>query len=347
LRLSSAALAQGPVEVHIETTLPAWSTNKAVLVLDRNPDTYFQTRREPDEKDFFTVYFSHPVDITSIVVETGDDFGAGQLATGVLEVSPDMSHFKSSADFTSGVATATLSRQRVKALRIRPTQAQTNLLVIREVVILPTLVIRKITQEMCVTVDTSMAPDMAEWGMQARDLCKTWYPSLLKLLPSKGFQPPLTTRIKFVEKINGGVGVTVDTDIQISAAHVRTRPDAFGVVIHELAHVAQGYAAALAENGGPRPPTWLMEGIADYIRFYHYEANGPPHRIDPKTASYTDSYQTTAMFFFWIEQTHARDFVKKLNADIRLGKYNEGLFKHYTGQNLDQLWQQFADGLPR
>jgi hypothetical protein len=265
----------------------------------------------------------------------------------VLEVSPDMRHFKGAAEFSSGVATAALTRLPVKALRIRPTHRQEDWLVIREIAIAPALTIRKITQEMCVTVDTSLAPDLTEWGLQAQELCKTWYPQILKLLPGKGFQPPLTTRITLVEKINGGVGSTVDADIQILAGHVRTRPDAYGVVIHELAHVVQGYAAALAENGGPRPPTWLMEGIADYIRFYHYEANGPPHRIDPKTASYTDSYQTTAMFFFWIEQSHARDFVRKLNADIRLGKYNESLFKHYTGKDLDQLWQEFADGLPR
>jgi hypothetical protein len=57
-----------------------------------------------------------------------------------------------------------------------------------------------------------------------------------------------------------------------------------------LAHVVQQYKT----RGNP---SWLVEGIADYMRWFHFEP--PTHRPklrNPVTAKYTDSYQTTAGF---------------------------------------------------
>jgi hypothetical protein len=344
---SLGARGQATVEARIETTLPTWSTNRPGLALDGKRDTYFQSRRPPDTADQFTVIFSHPIYARRIEVETGDDAGADALGAGTLEVAPDLSHFKKAAEFLSGFATAAVAPQPVKALRIHPGKNQKDWLVIREIVFDPPLRILKATQGLCVTVDTSQTPDLAEWGRQARELCMAWQPQIAKLLPSKGFEPPLSIRLVLVERLTGGVGVTVDTDIRLLAPHFRDQPADTGVVIHELAHVVQAYAASVAENQGPLPPVWLTEGIADYIRYYRYEGRAPPNRIDPLTGSYTDSYQTTAVFLNWIEQARARDFVKKVNADIRLGKYRESLFKQYAGKTLDQLWAEFAISLAR
>jgi len=68
--------------------------------------------------------------------------------------------------------------------------------------------------------------------------------------------------------------------------------------------------------------------------------------IDPQSASYRDSYQTTAIFLSWIEVAHTRDFVKKMNAFIRQGQYDDALFKKLSGRSLDALWEEFRAVLP-
>ncbi len=334
------------VDVRIETTLPTWSTNRAAFALDGDPNTYFQSRREPDEFDRFTVYFSPPVLLKGFEVRTGDDAGVCRLAAGMVETSPDGRRFKQAGGFVEGMAAAEFPAQQVKALRIRPTARQEDWLVIREITLKPPVSLSRVTQPVSITVDSAQAPDLTDWGRQARDLCAAWYPRLLKLLPSKGFEPPLAVRIFVVDRINGASGVTVDSDIRLSAERIRTRPGDFGVVIHEMTHVMQGYAATLALHPGPRPPVWLQEGIAEYIRLYHFESNPPPHWIDPQSASYRDSYQTSAIFLSWIEQAHTRDFVRKINAAIREGQYDDALFKKFTGKTLDALWEEFRAILP-
>ena len=343
---AAAPARAGGVDARVETTFPTWTTNRPALAFDGNPDTYFQSRRRPDENDQFTVYFSPALKPRGIDVLTGDTPDEGQLVAGVLEISADGRHFKKAAVFVSGLASAVVGGQQVKALRIRPIAPQENGLVIREIKLTPPVLISRVTQAVAFTMNCAQAPDLEEWGDQARILCQQWYPKILKLLPSPGYEPPLAVRMTMVDRIVGAAAVTMDADIRYSAEYVRNHPGDYGVVIHELTHVVQGYPAALAENRGRRPPVWLVEGIAEYIRLYHYESNPPPHWIDPQSASYRDSYQTTAIFLSWIEVAHTRDFVKKMNAFIRQGQYDDALFKKLSGRSLDALWEEFRAVLP-
>ena len=48
--------------------------------------------------------------------------------------------------------------------------------------------------------------------------------------------------------------------------------EAIGSVVHELVHVVQEYGRARRENPeATRSPGWLVEGLADYIRWFLYE----------------------------------------------------------------------------
>jgi hypothetical protein len=42
-------------------------------------------------------------------------------------------------------------------------------------------------------------------------------------------------------------------------------PDEFAMLIHELTHVIQQYPHSPIKRG------WVTEGIADYVRFFHYQ----------------------------------------------------------------------------
>ena len=71
-----------------------------------------------------------------------------------------------------------------------------------------------------------------------------------------------------------GVAATRGTQVQCSADWFRRnlRGEAKGAVVHELVHVVQQYGRARTTNpDAVRPPGWLTEGIADYIRWYLYE----------------------------------------------------------------------------
>ncbi len=104
---------------------------------------------------------------------------------------------------------------------------------------------------------------------------------------------------------------------------------------HELCHVIQSYPNYKAG--------WLVEGIADYVRFFQFEPETKIAPPDPKKSKYTDSYRTTAAFLDYVQRTKCPDLVPKLNAALRQGKYEDSLFKELTGEDLDTLWNAYLD----
>jgi len=185
--------------------------------------------------------------------------------------------------------------------------------------------------------DTSAAPDLEPWARRAEETCQDWFPKIVGLLPSEGFAPPASVRVVFAKNLGKGIGFAEGTQITLSAPYVRAHPEDVSLVIHELTHVVQAY-----KGGLHKPPTWLVEGIADYVRYFEYPGRAPSRRINPRAASYRDSYQTTASFLNWIQRQHDPLFVQKINASIRQGNYKEALFHQFTGETLDALWAEFA-----
>jgi hypothetical protein len=91
--------------------------------------------------------------------------------------------------------------------------------------------------------------------------------------------------VKVVFKKNmDGVAYTSNKTITIAADWVKKHPDDYGMVVHELTHVVQSYKRPGRGTG------WLVEGIADYIRFFQYEPGkiGP---INARRARYDGSYR--------------------------------------------------------
>ncbi len=186
-------------------------------------------------------------------------------------------------------------------------------------------------------MDTSEVPELADWGKQARELVEKWHPRIAELLPSPGFTAPTTVKLVFRKNMKG-VAYTSGTTIVIAADWVKQHPDDLGMVVHELTHVVQAY-----KRGGPG---WLVEGIADNIRFFHYEPKTTIN-INPRRASYRDSYRTSARFLDWIEKNHDKDIVRTLNEALRKGEYKDDLFKTRTSKTLDELWALFIASLER
>jgi hypothetical protein len=141
-----------------------------------------------------------------------------------------------------------------------------------------------------------------------------------------------------------GVAATGGTRIACAGQWFRRNleGEAVGAVVHELVHVVQQYGRA---RGGRPNPGWLVEGVADYIRWFLFEPSNLRPRPDPARAKYTDSYRTTAAFLAHVVATHDADAVKKLNAAMREGRYTPELWKTVSGKTVDALWEEYVQTL--
>lgn len=183
-----------------------------------------------------------------------------------------------------------------------------------------------------VTIDFSEAPELSEWAANAGKLVEKWNPLISEILKSDGFTPPPEVKLIF-KKDMPGVAATSGATISIAANWIKQHPDDYGMVVHELTHVVQSYPR---NNAG-----WLVEGIADYIRFFRYEPDTKLGPLDVRKANYRNGYRTAARFLAWLEKTHDPHIIRRLNSALRLSAYRETLFNDYTGKSLDELWARF------
>jgi hypothetical protein len=106
------------------------------------------------------------------------------------------------------------------------------------------------------------------------------------------------------------------------------------MVVHELTHVVQQYH-------GEGQPGWLVEGIADYVRWWRYEPDSPRPRFGPK-ATYHDSYQTTAAFLAWVSYHYNEALVPSLDRAMRANQDPVPVFQQLTGKSPDDLWREMV-----
>lgn len=198
-----------------------------------------------------------------------------------------------------------------------------------------------------ITVDTSETPDLTEWvHNELMPVVLQWYPKIVAMLPSEGFVAPQRLTIVFSRDMQG-VAATGGTRVSCAANWFRRnlQGEAKGAVVHELVHVVQQYGRVRGP-GGTRPPGWLVEGIADYVRWFLYESETHGADISRRAAtrvSYDDSYRVSANFLNWVVEQHGPEIVRHVNAAAREGRYREELWKEHTGRTLPDLraaWQE-------
>ena len=202
-----------------------------------------------------------------------------------------------------------------------------------------------------ITFDVTETPELKEWvNAKLKPACVTWYPKIVAMLPSEGYEPPKKMTVVFLR--NGrGVAATGGTRITCAYNWFKDNLDgeAAGAVVHELVHVVQQYGRARrAEGGGERPnrnPGWLVEGVADWIRWFNYEPENLRPHPNPEKAKHTDSYRTTAHFLDYVVRKYDKDVIPKLNAAMRTGKYDEGMWNDLTGKTLEELGKEWKESL--
>jgi hypothetical protein len=318
----------------VESTLKTDGDHIRQFVLDGDSQTYFASDGNPTASDSLTVVLDKPVSVKSIDVVTGRPNGDDKLEAGKLEVSPDGKAFEEiSSKSSDGAINADVGGRQVKAIRIGPKEDLKHPLVIREITIDSTPAVATFRYPVEVVVDVSDAPDMKEWADKCARICERAYPMINQELASDGFKPAHLIRMSFKNDYQG-VAATGGTRITGSVKYFKDHPQDFGAMVHETAHVVQAYRGA---RGGNRNPGWLVEGIADYVRFYKYEPGKIGPLRNPDRLRYNQAYRTTARFLNYVTEKYDKELVKKLNAAMRQGKYSDDLFKDYTGKTVTEL----------
>ena len=188
-----------------------------------------------------------------------------------------------------------------------------------------------------ITLDYRSAPEMEGWMKAMQALCNEWYPKLIDELDSPGFKPYKRVSIAVKSDPNGVAG-TGGSHIGLSKEYFSKNGTDAGAVIHELVHVVQAY---------PKYVPWITEGIADYIRLYKFEPNAPRPKANPDRINLKRGYKGTAAFLAWVVDEVNPETVKKLNAALREGTYEDSLFKEITGKTLDELVAEYVKSLKK
>jgi hypothetical protein len=319
------------------STMPSTAAHRPDMALDGDTKTYFKTVYGMGDGDDFLVLFGQAVPVKSLHIVSGDEDGGDTLTDGFVETSPDGEHYTTAAKFDdSGVADATLGGKPVMAVRIRLNARRG----------IPSLVIREIKFDSPTKigpvllgpgrgfVDISREPDVAPWAARAEKQMESFWADTAALLYSDKFITPNMVNVVYqTGPGTTGVAATGGGVMTVNADWCRKHDEDTGLTVHETAHVVQAMSAY--------DPVWLIEGIADYIRWVKFEPEHFHPRINFAKATYHDSYQTTATFLAWCERHYDSTLVTKLNRDTRQGTFKIGLFQKYCGKDVDTLWGEF------
>jgi hypothetical protein len=193
-----------------------------------------------------------------------------------------------------------------------------------------------------ITIVTAAAPDLTDWAKdKLAPALAEWYPKIVALLPSEGYTAP--THFTLTIKPMDGVAFTSGSGVTANSTWLKSEigREAVGSLIHEAVHVVQHYRG--------RNPGWLVEGSADYIRWFLYEpqSHGADmvwmRRSRNSNPRYNASYRTTANFLNYVTEKYRTNIVTQMSAAMRQNKYDDSLWKQYTGKALEELgaeWKQ-------
>ena len=129
-------------------------------------------------------------------------------------------------------------------------------------------------------------------------LMEQWYPIVWNLLGTQDSKPVSAIKVTFQLKQDAPAYAT-GGGIFVSVPWVRAHP------------------------GSRTTPGWLVEGIADYIRWWRYEPEAPRPRITE-----INKYD--------------HGLVQKPDKAMKTRSYNDSLFETATGKKLDDLWAEFV-----
>jgi hypothetical protein len=165
------------------------------------------------------------------------------------------------------------------------------------------------------------------------------FSALFSLLnPHRELPEKLEARLVYLRQADG-IAWASGGEITVNVKWFTDNPQDVGALYHELAHVVQSYPAN--PQGGDYG--WLVEGIADWARYFVYEGHDLAFYADRPAGSYRDAYTNAARFLEWLRLQRNPDIVTELNARLTAGTYNPARdWTELGGSRLDELWAAYA-----
>jgi hypothetical protein len=326
-----------PATAVVESSLATGHDQIRQFGFDGDPNTFFASEKNAAKGDHFTLTFDAPAHVKSVKVLTGRPKGGDALDSGVVEASADGKAFEELARFAKGTASGA-PKEKVKAIRIRVVEDHKHPLVIREIVVDADPAVTVFHYPIEFVVDVADAPEMREWAEKAARVCERQYPMICAELMSDGFAPVTVIRMA-LKKDYDGVAAASGNRITGSVKYFKAHPDDIGAMVHETVHCVQLYH-------GRGNPGWLVEGVADYIRFFKYEPK-KPRPLAPEHAQFDGSYRTTAAFLAFVTAQYDPHIVRKLNAVMRAGKYKADVWADLTGKSVEELGREWQKSLAK
>jgi hypothetical protein len=194
-----------------------------------------------------------------------------------------------------------------------------------------------------ISIDTQQAPALTDWAQhKLAPALAEWYPKIAASLPSEGYTAP--AHFSITVKPMDGVAYTTGKRVAVSSDWLEKEitNEAVGSLVHEAVHVVQQFG-----KNGDNNPGWLVEGTADYLRWFKYEpqSHGADivwmRKLHHFTPRYDASYRTTANFLNWVTEKYDKDIVGQMNAAMREGNYDDALWKQYTGKTAPELGEEW------
>lgn len=198
-------------------------------------------------------------------------------------------------------------------------------------------------------IDYTQAPELKDWvENKLSPVVEEWYPKLVEMLPSQGYEAPTKFSITF--HANGrGVAATGGTRVTADVPWFskNLNGEAVGALVHEMVHVVQQYGRTRRSHPGAQIPGWLVEAIPDYLRWFLYEpqSHGADRVRNVDNARYDSPYRIGANFLDFVTRKYDKDLVPQLNEAIRDGKYNDETWKKLTGKTADELGEEWKAAL--
>jgi len=326
-----------PSSAVVTSSLATGAVHIRQFAFDGDRETYFASDKNATKTDHFTLIFDNLITVKSVRVISGRPDGKEAIGDGVLEVSTNGKTFAVLAKFADGSASGT-PKAKVKAIRVRPTADLETPLAIREIVIDANPVVGHFHYPIEFVVDVTDAPEMKQWAETVANICERQYPMICTELMSDGFKPLNVIHMTMKNDYNG-VAEAGGGRIKGSVKFFKMNPTDVGAMVHETAHCVQLYQ-------GRDNPGWLVEGMADYVRFYKFEPKRPGP-LAPERAKFDGSYRTTAAFLAFLNTKCDPMLTRKLNGIMRDGKYNEGVWKELTGKTAEELGREWQKSLAK
>jgi hypothetical protein len=325
-----------PVDATVETSLKTDSPHIRHFAFDGDPATFFASAQNAGRSDHFTLVFEQPVAIESIAFATGRPDGGDRVKALTIEISTDGSAFEPPRPLADGDKLSDPIGPKLKAVRLRPAADLDHPLVLREVTIVSIPPVSVFEFPVEVVVDVADAPELKDWAEKTARICEGAYAMINRELKSDGFKPPTLIKME-LKKNYRGVAETGGGSITGSVKYFKEHPRDIGAMVHETVHIVQRYHSR-------SNPGWLVEGVADYIRFFKFEPGnlGP---INAERARYNRGYRVSAAFLAYLVEKYDPLIVLKLNQRMREGTYKPQLFQELTGKHIDDLGKEWRTKL--